>query len=71
MEKPENRIDRVTATADPRDIVRVRPGGEFEGAATLFVFDIDKDYVKRNVETILLGLELLEKTYLGGRGSRG
>jgi CRISPR-associated protein Csm3 len=70
-EKPENRIDRITATADPREIVRVRPGVEFEGTATLLVFDIDKDYVKRNVETILLGLELLEKTYLGGSGSRG
>jgi CRISPR-associated protein Csm3 len=70
-EKPENRIDRITATADPREIVRVRPGVEFEGTATLLVFDIDKDYVKRNVEMILLGLELLEKTYLGGSGSRG
>jgi CRISPR-associated protein Csm3 len=70
-EKPENRIDRITATADPRDIVRVRPGVEFEGTATLLVFDIDRDVIKRNVETILLGLELLEKTYLGGSGSRG
>jgi CRISPR-associated protein Csm3 len=70
-EKPENRIDRITATADPREIVRVKPGVEFEGTATLLVFDIDKDYIRRNVETILLGLELLEKTYLGGSGSRG
>jgi CRISPR-associated protein Csm3 len=70
-EKPENRIDRITATADPREIVRVKPGVEFEGTATLLVFDIDRDVVKRNVETILLGLELLEKTYLGGSGSRG
>jgi CRISPR-associated protein Csm3 len=40
-EKWENRIDRVTSTADPRNILRLRPGVEFDGSITLLVFDLD------------------------------
>jgi len=42
-EKPENRIDRVTSAADPREVVRVRPGVEFSGDITLLLYDIDKE----------------------------
>jgi len=70
-EKSENRIDRVTAAADPRTIPRVKPGVEFEGITTILFFDIDKDHVKRYLETIVYGLQLVEDTYLGGSGSRG
>jgi CRISPR-associated protein Csm3 len=40
-EKWENRIDRVTSTADPRNVLRLRPGVEFDGSITLLVFDLD------------------------------
>lgn len=76
-EKPENRIDRVTSAADPREVVRVRPGVRFEGTITLLLFDKDDDVVKgeklvnRYIDTILLGLQLIEETYIGSSGSRG
>jgi CRISPR-associated protein Csm3 len=40
-EKWENRIDRVTSTADPRNLLRLRPGVEFSGGITFLVFDLD------------------------------
>jgi CRISPR-associated protein Csm3 len=40
-EKWENRIDRVTSTADPRNLLRLRPGTEFSGGITFLVFDLD------------------------------
>jgi CRISPR-associated protein Csm3 len=40
-EKWENRIDRVTSTADPRNLLRLRPGAEFSGGITFLVFDLD------------------------------
>ena len=70
-EKSENRIDRVTSAADPRDIVRVKPGVEFEGKLTLLLFDNDSDMVEKYLKTITAGLRLIEETYLGGSGSRG
>jgi CRISPR-associated protein Csm3 len=70
-EKSENRIDRITAAADPRTIPRVKPGVEFEGITTMLFFDIDKDHVKRYLETLIYGFQLVEDTYLGGCGSRG
>ncbi len=70
-EKSENRIDRVTSAADPRNIVRVKPEVVFSGTITLLLFDHDKDQVERYLRTIVLGLKLIEETYLGGCGSRG
>jgi len=70
-EKGENRIDRVTSAADPRQVVRVKPGVVFGGALRLLVFDIDKGYVKRNLEIVARGLKFVEETYLGASGSRG
>jgi CRISPR-associated protein Csm3 len=70
-EKSENRIDRITSAADPRTIPRVRPGVEFEGSITLLFFDIDKDHVKKYIETLIYGFKLVEDTYLGSSGSRG
>lgn len=40
-EKYENRIDRVTSAADPRNILRVKPGVEFRGAVAFQIFDLD------------------------------
>ncbi|MEM1679498.1 MAG: type III-A CRISPR-associated RAMP protein Csm3 [Ignisphaera sp.] len=70
-EKSENRIDRITSAADPRDIVRVKPGVEFEGRLTLLLMDNDKDFINKYLETLVTGLRLVEETYLGGSGSRG
>ncbi len=72
-EKPENRIDRITSAADPREVVRVRPGAEFEGGVSMLLYNIDRDMniIRRYIETLVLGFELVEKTYLGGSGSRG
>jgi len=70
-EKPENRIDRVTSAADPREVVRVRPGVEFSGDITLLLYDIDKGKLNEYLNTLVLGMELVEATYLGGSGSRG
>ena len=78
-EKSENRIDRVTSTADPRQYLTVKPGVEFEGELKLLVYNIDKENCpkssmpcwKRNLLIILNGLRLLEETYIGSSGSRG
>jgi len=70
-EKSENRIDRITSAADPRTVVRVKPGVEFKGDITMLLFDNDKNRVKDYLKTIAIGLDLIEQTYLGGSGSRG
>jgi CRISPR-associated protein Csm3 len=70
-EKSENRIDRVTSAADPRDIVRVKPGVVFGGNLRILLFDNDSDMAGRYLQLLATGLELLEETYLGGSGSRG
>ena len=71
--KPENRIDRITSAADPREVVRVKPGVEFEGRVSMLLYNIDNDsgVLRRYLETLVLGFKLIEKTYLGGSGSRG
>ncbi|WP_069808149.1 type III-A CRISPR-associated RAMP protein Csm3 [Vulcanisaeta thermophila] len=86
-EKWENRIDRVTSAADPRNIYRVKPGVEFSGSISMLVFDLDVcvrkechelsnkwrfEYpAKSYMDYLLSSLELVEETYLGGSGSRG
>ena len=70
-EKGENRIDRVTSAADPRQVVRVRPGVVFGGALRFLVFDVDRGFVGRNLGLVARGLKLVEETYLGASGSRG
>ncbi len=40
-EKWENRIDRVTSTADPRNLLRLRPGVMFDGGLSFLIFDLD------------------------------
>lgn len=70
-EKPENRIDRVTSAADPRDVVRVKPGVRFEGSIRVLFFNNDKDMIEGYVNTLISGLRLVEETYLGNSGSRG
>jgi len=70
-EKVEIGVDRITVAADLRSIVRVIPGVEFEGTATLRVFDIDRDVLAKYLNALATGLEFLELTHLGSSGSRG
>ncbi|OYT37410.1 MAG: type III-A CRISPR-associated RAMP protein Csm3 [Desulfurococcales archaeon ex4484_58] len=70
-EKMENRIDRITSAADPRSIVRVKPGIEFGGCFKIMIYDIDRDVIKNYLKILANGLKLVEETYLGGSGSRG
>lgn len=73
--KWENVINRLNASANPRQIERVPAGIEFTFEMTYRVFDgineqgknIDEELFK-NVEK---GLELLQQDALGGSGSRG
>ena len=78
-EKPENRIDRLTAAADPRLSVRVKPGVVFRGRIQLLVYDNDCEScpggkqlcVERNLGLVIRGLRLVESLGLGAATSRG
>ncbi len=67
--KFENTIDRIDASAKPRQIERSIRGSEFS-FELIYVID-DRTQVEEDFETILAGLQLLELDYLGGSGSRG
>ncbi|OAI20879.1 type III-A CRISPR-associated RAMP protein Csm3 [Methylomonas koyamae] len=65
--KMENMIDRIKGTAEhPRNTERVPATARFDFNLTLRVHD-QEDLI----DTILVGLKLLELTGLGGSGSRG
>jgi len=68
--KWENTVNRVTGTAkDPRQQERVPAGAKFRFELILDCYESDKtlDYIKK----VLHAMELLEKDYIGGSGSRG
>lgn len=68
--KTENIIDRMRGTAThPRTQERVPAGAEFDLEITLQVFDSDDESQLK--EKIKEGLLLVQKSYLGGSGSRG
>ncbi|SCX27232.1 CRISPR-associated protein, Csm3 family [Nitrosomonas eutropha] len=65
--KSENSINRIAGTAEhPRFIERVIAGARFDFTLTLKVLEGDD-----LLNTVLLGLRLLELDSLGGSGSRG
>jgi CRISPR-associated protein Csm3 len=65
--KMENSIDRIRGTAEhPRNTERVPATAKFDFNLTIRVHDNEN-----LLETILIGLKLLELTGLGGSGSRG
>lgn len=67
--KSENRINRITGTAEsPRWTERVPAGARFKFRLSLKKFDTDTEAIKN---TLLEGLRLLEWDSLGGSGSRG
>lgn len=70
--KTENRINRLTAKATPRQIERVPAGAVFNFEMVYKVFDIDNS--KRDedfFQYVLKSMKLVEIDYLGGGGSRG
>lgn len=74
-EKNENNLNRITAEATPRPIERIVPGVTFDFEIAYRVFDIRDDDGEADEHffrhTVLGGLALLQKDYLGGGGSRG
>ncbi len=67
--KTENVINRITGTAEhPRQTERVPAGATFNFKLTLKVLDEDDDKL---LQTVLVGLKLLEHDSIGGSGSRG
>ncbi|MDW8095020.1 MAG: type III-A CRISPR-associated RAMP protein Csm3 [Caldimicrobium sp.] len=67
--KAENRINRITGTAEhPRHTERVPAGAKFSFEITFKIFyEEDRELFKE----LLKGMKLLELDYLGGSGSRG
>lgn len=67
--KFENTIDRLTSVANPRQIERVVRGAEFDME---IIYNVEKEEeVAEDFENIRVAMNLLERDYLGGGGSRG
>lgn len=74
--KVEVSIDRITSQANPRNIERVPAGAWFGPGEMVYSLYTGNDCsVERGLElfdrTLLTAMDLLEKDYLGGMGSRG
>ncbi|MCL0035203.1 type III-A CRISPR-associated RAMP protein Csm3 [Thermodesulfovibrionales bacterium] len=73
-EKWENIINRLTASANPRQMERVPAGIEFKLEMIYRVFDNNEDKGVTDEELFAIveeGLKLLQQDCLGGSGSRG
>ena len=67
--KFENKIDRISARATPRQIERVPARAEF---AFSVIYNVEvTDEVAEDIRLLADGLKLLQMDYLGGSGSRG
>lgn len=66
--KFENTIDRITSTANPRQIERVPAGAKFKFH---FIINLLAERDEESVKTLFEGMRLLEDDYLGGSGTRG
>ena len=67
--KEENSIDPLTAIANPRQIERVIRGAKFP-LSIIYNMDNEAEF-EEDMETLALGLKLLQYDYIGGHGSRG
>lgn len=68
--KAENRINRLTGTAEhPRFTERVPAGAEFDFKINLKILNSNEE--EELLNELLTGMKLLEYDYLGGSGSRG
>lgn len=68
--KAETAINRITASAEPRQVERVVAGSRFTIEFVLSVFD-RHEQEERLLKDLIVALALLEDSYLGGHGSRG
>jgi CRISPR-associated protein Csm3 len=68
--KAEAALNRVTAAAQPRQVERVVAGSRFELELVLSVFDQRPDE-EALLKDVIVALQLLEDSYLGGHGTRG
>ena len=69
--KPENSINRLTATANPRFLERVVKGSFFNVELIFGIYDVDDVKDEEYVKDFIEALRLLEHSTLGGSGSRG
>lgn len=70
--KAENSIDRLSGTAsNPRTMERVSADMCFDFAVVLQIFEEDEKDYKDLKSIVECGIHMLEKSYLGGRGSAG
>lgn len=67
--KEENTINPISAIANPRQIERVIRGAKFP-LNIIYNMDNESEF-EEDMETLALGLKLLQYDYLGGHGSRG
>lgn len=67
--KFENTINRLTASANPRQIERVPAGAEFTFELMYNIEALDE--VQEDMQIVANGLRLLQMDYIGGHGSRG
>jgi CRISPR-associated protein Csm3 len=68
--KTEVVIDRITSTANPRQMERVPAGARFKLNMILNVFEQDANE-NDLIDALFKSMELLKDDYLGGSGSRG
>lgn len=68
--KAEAALNRVTAAAQPRQVERVVAGSRFEFELVLSVFD-QREGEELLLKDVVIALQLLEDSYLGGHGTRG
>ena len=69
--KFENALDRISASANPRQLERVPAGAAFEFEIVYNVEVADASVIEADLLNMLLAMSLLEDDYLGGHGSRG
>jgi len=73
--KTEIVLDRITASATPRQIERVPAGVKFGFEVVLNVFEGKEEFEElpeeEAVKMLFGGMQLLQEDYLGGSGSRG
>jgi len=67
--KKEAYINRNTGVAQPTLVERVPTGIFFNFEIILNIYENDQE--NKFIETVFLGLNMLQDDYLGGRGSRG
>lgn len=73
--KTEIVLDRITASATPRQLERVPAGVEFDLSVVVNIFEGDDEFKELGEQDLMkllyAGMGLLQDDYLGGSGTRG